>query len=87
MTYRAALAAGLGVVALTVATPAPASACDPQRFPYCQSSYCRGVAVVYGNLARHVYDVSENVATDPSIPVPLPLALPAWPQTGVAGCP
>lgn len=56
----------LGVVLLPAGT---ASACDPHRFPYCQT-YCGAVASRYRELTGMI---------DPPPP--------AWPETGVAGCP
>lgn len=41
--------AGLAVVATLVAAPAPASACDPQRFPYCETP-CRALIRHYDEL-------------------------------------
>ena len=67
---RVAALATLGAVAALTALPlAPASACDPNRFPNCQT-YCGWVAWRY----REVGSMTD-------------VGLPAWPHTGVAGCP
>ncbi len=51
MRRRTAVAALVAGLAVTVMAPAPASACRPEQFPYCQQSYCAGLAVLYGQLA------------------------------------
>lgn len=65
---------GLAALAVAAAAPvlplAPASACDPDRFPYC-TTYCRAV------VSR--YELVRDAVDRPS--------LPAFPRTGVAGCP
>ena len=64
---RLLLAAAVAGAALVPA--GSASACDPNRFPNCQT-YCGAIAARYRELTG---------MTEPS--------LPAWPETGVAGCP
>jgi hypothetical protein len=70
VTTRLLLAAV--VAAGTAWLPATtASACDPNRFPNCQT-YCGAIASRYQWL-------QSSISTDPP--------LPDWPHTGVAGCP
>ena len=64
----AALAAGA-----FLAPAQPASACDPNTFPNCQT-YC-------GAIASRYNWVQDSVVFDNG------LGLPDWPHTGVAGCP
>ena len=70
IALAALAAAGAG---LAPAVTAPASACDPNRFPNCMT-YCQWVAWRYGELDERI----ENIM-DPS--------LPPWPHIPVRGCP
>lgn len=71
---RLVAVAGLGVLASLVGHATPAAACDPNRFPNCQT-YC-------GAIASRYEWVRSNVESDIR-----PQPLPEWPATGVAGCP
>lgn len=68
---RLALAALTAVAAFGPANSA--SACDPNRFPNCQT-YC-------GAIASRYNDSQEQISIDQGP------GLPRWPHTGVAGCP
>ena len=54
MKRRLVALAGLSVAAGLLATPAPATACDPNRFPNCMT-YCQWVAWRYRELSGSMH--------------------------------